>query len=217
MIETRDTGEPPFRLIHGDFLEISKFIPDESIDCIITDPPYPEMYLPLWEELGSFAMRTVKPSGFIVCYAGHIHLNKIMRYFDDAGLKFYWICSLNHTGRTKMVLPRHAIADHKPIIIYQRPPFKLPKGYFHDVLIGTGREKTRHEWEQSAPEIIPYIEAFTQEGDTVCDPFVGSGSIGESALVVNRKFLGIEIEKKYIDISQLRLANTWENRGREKD
>ena len=201
-----DVTTPNYALLHGNFLELGKLLPDDFIDCIITDPPYPEMYLPLWEELGHFAMRAMKPSGFLICYAGHIHLNKIMRYFDDAGLKFYWICSLNHAGRTKMVLPRHVIADHKPIIIYQKPPFKRVEGYFHDVLIGTGREKDLHEWQQSAPEIIPYIETFTKPGDLICDPFAGSGSVGESALKCNRIFLGIDIEEKNINICEKRLS-----------
>ena len=52
------------------------------------------------------------------------------------------------------------------------------------------------------------IKLFTQDGQTVLDTFAGSGSHGVAALKCNRKFIGMEIEKKYYDISLKRLKNT---------
>lgn len=52
------------------------------------------------------------------------------------------------------------------------------------------------------------IKLFTQEGQTVLDTFAGSGSHGVAALKCNRKFIGMEIEEKYYDISLKRLKNT---------
>lgn len=49
------------------------------------------------------------------------------------------------------------------------------------------------------------IEVFTTKGQTVLDPFTGSGSTGIAALKAGRKFIGFEIEKKYIDMSLERL------------
>lgn len=51
------------------------------------------------------------------------------------------------------------------------------------------------------------IKLFTTEGQTVLDSFAGSGSHGVAALKTNRKFIGIEIEKKYYDICYKRLNN----------
>lgn len=51
------------------------------------------------------------------------------------------------------------------------------------------------------------IEIFSIEGQTVLDPFMGSGTTGVAALKLNRKFVGIEIEKKYYDISIKRLTD----------
>jgi DNA modification methylase len=52
------------------------------------------------------------------------------------------------------------------------------------------------------------IRLFTQEGQTVLDPFVGSGSHGVAALQNNRNFVGFEIEKKYYEIAGKRLRLT---------
>ena len=51
------------------------------------------------------------------------------------------------------------------------------------------------------------IKLYTIEGQTVLDSFCGSGSHGVAALKCRRNFIGIEIEKKYYDISQKRLNN----------
>jgi site-specific DNA-methyltransferase (adenine-specific) len=50
------------------------------------------------------------------------------------------------------------------------------------------------------------IAASTDSGDTVIDPFMGSGSTGVSCMNLGRKFIGIEIEPKYFDIACERIA-----------
>ncbi len=51
------------KVLHGDFRDIE--IPNESIDHIISDPPYPREYLPLWSDLSLMASRVLKPGGFV--------------------------------------------------------------------------------------------------------------------------------------------------------
>ena len=55
--------------------------------------------------------------------------------------------------------------------------------------------------------IAHLIKLFTKSGQTVLDPFLGSGSHGVAAIETNRKFLGFEIEKKYYDIALQRIGN----------
>ena len=52
----------------GDFRDVSKDIPDNSVDLIFTDPPYSKEYLPLYEELAKLAIRILKPGGSLVFY-----------------------------------------------------------------------------------------------------------------------------------------------------
>ena len=48
--------------------------------------------------------------------------------------------------------------------------------------------------------------ASTKEGDVVLDPFTGSSTTGIAASAFKRKFIGIDMEKKYLDLSIKRHA-----------
>ena len=59
-----------FQLHHGDFAEVSRALPDASVDVIITDPPYPKEYLPLYGQLAQVAGRLLKPGGALLVMVG---------------------------------------------------------------------------------------------------------------------------------------------------
>ncbi len=50
---------------------------------------------------------------------------------------------------------------------------------------------------------------YTHEGDTILDPFMGSGSTGVACVTSGRKFIGIEIEPKYFDIACRRIEQAY--------
>ena len=59
---------------------------------------------------------------------------------------------------------------------------------------------------QKPVELLEYlIKTYTNEGDTVLDPTMGSGSTGVACRKLNRRFIGIEKEKKYFDIAKERI------------
>ena len=49
------------------------------------------------------------------------------------------------------------------------------------------------------------IKTFTREGDSVCDPCMGSGTTGVAAILSNRRFVGIEKDSRMFDLAQKRL------------
>lgn len=55
------------------------------------------------------------------------------------------------------------------------------------------------------------ILASTNEGDLILDPFNGSGTTGLAALKLNRKYIGIEKEAEYVELTKKRLKNFMEN------
>jgi len=56
-----------------------------------------------------------------------------------------------------------------------------------------------------------HIMSWSNEGDTVFDPFMGSGTTGKMAKLLNRNFIGIEIDKGYFEIARQRIEATQYN------
>ena len=54
------------------------------------------------------------------------------------------------------------------------------------------------------------IKTFTNEGDTVLDNCMGSGSTGVACVNTNRNFIGIELDKTYFDIAKNRIEECYE-------
>ena len=53
-----------------------------------------------------------------------------------------------------------------------------------------------------------HIISWSNEGDTVLDPFMGSGTTGKMAKQLNRNFIGIELDQTYFDIAKKRIEET---------
>ncbi len=68
-------------------------------------------------------------------------------------------------------------------------------------------EKPQHPTQKPVMMLERIIQAHTTEGDTVLDCFAGSGSTGVAAKNLNRNFILIEKEQKYIDLCKNRLYN----------
>ena len=73
------------------------------------------------------------------------------------------------------------------------------------------QNKTKH------PAVFPeqlandHIISWSNEGDTVFDPFMGSGTTGKMAMLNNRKFIGIELDNTYFEIAKERINKAVEN------
>lgn len=72
-------------------------------------------------------------------------------------------------------------------------------------------EKIEHLTIKPVKLISHLIRLFTQENQTVLDPFLGSGSHAIAALQNKRKFIGFEIEKKYFEIARNRIEKELKN------
>jgi site-specific DNA-methyltransferase (adenine-specific) len=65
----------------------------------------------------------------------------------------------------------------------------------------------RHPTEKPIPLMIELVDLFTQSGDLVCDPFMGSGTTGIACVRRNRRFVGIEVDQRYFDIACKRISD----------
>ncbi len=72
-------------------------------------------------------------------------------------------------------------------------------------LKGSSKEKVGHPSQKPIKLIEMLVQSATREGDLVLDPFLGSGTTALVCQNLNRNFTGIEIEQKYIEITESRL------------
>jgi len=176
----------------GDFRKLGTAIPDNSISLLLTDPPYPARYLPLWDDLGALAARVLVPGGYLVSYSGHLHLPTCMAHLEKH-LNYYWMMALLHAGQSKVVFARNLIADYKPILVYAKPPLGRNYRCFHDVVEGEKKEKALHEWQQDVRPFEELIHNFCPLGGRILEPFSGSGSVIRAAINCKRDVTAFEV------------------------
>jgi DNA modification methylase len=204
-----------YKLIYGDFIEQSlKEIPDNSIDLMLTDPPYGKEYLSLYHELANLALRVLKPGGSLVFYVGHIILDQVIKIFDEfslnkhnnsMNLQYWWILTVKHSGHHQKVYPRHVFAEWKPLLWYvkgERVNDLVISNTIGDYIESTPPSKIEHKWQQSTIEVEYIIKNLTLEKQTVLDPMMGSGTTGIASLNLGRKFIGIEIDPETFEITK---------------
>ena len=86
-----------------------------------------------------------------------------------------------------------------------------PNIFFYNVgLHNSTNDKGAFKHPAIYPESLAYdhIISWSNEGDTVLDPMMGSGTTGKVAKKLNRRFIGIDISKEYLDIAKRRIEDT---------
>lgn len=75
-----------------------------------------------------------------------------------------------------------------------------------DVFTFSPPPKKQHPCEKPTPLLERLIMAAPENPVTICDPFMGSGSTGVAAMNLEKRFIGIERERKYFDIACERIS-----------
>ena len=199
--EERQTTRPVLQGVYegldirrGDFREVLADLPDHSVDIILTDPPYTQEYLPLWDDLGAFVARVLKPTGVLLAYSGQLHLPQVIAMLTQH-LRWWWMCAIRHAGASGYIVAggRRIINDWKPLLILTPRDAPPLNAQFNDLIEGGGRQKELHNWEQSTDEAVRILQTFGQPNALVVDPFAGSGSFGRAAVQAGMRFIGAEI------------------------
>lgn len=194
----------------GRFQDVTKKFPDNYVDAIVTDPPYAEEYLDDWFDLARISKRILKPSGFLITYAGTVHLDKVMRLLNRY-LLYYWQIILDCRHEHYIVHGRNIFHAYKPILVYQKRPFKRIENWIYDVIEGTGPEKDLHKWQQSGFELEKLVKGFTEANDLILDPFAGSGTTASVCLGLKRRIILIDDKEENIKKIKERLSGTGKN------
>jgi len=190
--------EIDFRL--GDFEEVFKDVPNGSIDCIITDPPYPYEFIEVWSKLSRVAKRVLKPNGFCIAYSGQMYLPEVINRMCE-NLDYYWTFAVYHEGQTQIVNGINLMCRWKPVLIFQNGKKKIDNT-FQDYFISEQREKKGHDWQQSKTGVSYLIEMFTKPNELIMEPFAGSGTTIIAAINKNRRIIAAELDEKTYNIAK---------------
>jgi site-specific DNA-methyltransferase (adenine-specific) len=76
-----------------------------------------------------------------------------------------------------------------------------------------GMHVTKEQWDHPCPKPISWMRWLVVRGslpgETVCDPFLGSGTTGVACVQLGRAFVGVEIERRYFDIACQRIEEAY--------
>ena len=178
---------------------------DEQVDAIITDPPYPREYLPLWDELGRFAKENLKTGGVLLAMAPGPYLPQIIEMLGRH-LTYQWVLACELPGQSASAI-QSGVRNimWKPILVYRNGGDPINIG--SDLFRNNKSDKNFHEWGQGLDGYEWQVENFTQPNDIICDPFLGGGTTAIAALKHGRRFVGFDVDAESVSISKGRLKD----------
>lgn len=206
--ESLETLDERYALFCADLADAP--VADASVDCVITDPPYRQEDLAVYEVLARFALRALRPGGSLLVMTGQLHLPAVLRSLQAAGdgLRYHWaVAYLTPGGQSPQIWPRKVNTFWKPVLW-------LVKGDYAGAWVGdvsrsdtNDNDKRFHDWGQSESGMADLVDRFTSPGQTVCDPFLGGGTTGVVALRLGRRFIGLDIDEKAVETARERIAS----------
>jgi DNA modification methylase len=193
----------------GDSKELAKEIPDESIQLIHTDPPYPKEFEQVYYDMGVYAPRILKPGGSLITLCGHHQVPLVIDAMK--GLSWHWMGWMVHSGPKRTLFGYKIVCGGKPLLWFSKGPARpIDYGFWWDTkeIRGMKRDKEHHEWGQSAAYIIQDLNTLTNKDDIIFDPFAGGGTCAAVCKMLGRNYLTFEIDPEQAKIATARIAGT---------
>src|SRR5574337_75355 len=185
------------KIILGDCLEVMRGMADNSVDLAIVDPPYQQGFEIIFGEL----KRLVGNNGQILWFVQPTEL-------FDMPEKPHQVLVWEEPISPKPIFKKYrefvdlicwyAYGDYT----YNKQMWNLMNSRFNDEII---REVSLYKWEKPITLMEKLIRVHTNQGDTVLDHFLGSGTTAKAAHNLNRNYIGIEINPDYVKIAEDRL------------
>lgn len=222
-------------LFNKDCLEVMKSMNDNSVDCIITDPPYKITARGNGGNSGGMFQKKEVNNGKvfknndlditdwlsdlyrILKTESHCYImtnNKNITHYLDVIDKsdFHFIKNLIWVKDNK-IMGQTYMSQFEYIIMLRKGAHKRINNCGEsDVLCIPNKKlkgkdgKTIHDTEKPVELYKILIENSTNESDICFDPFIGIGGLGVASKLINRKFIGIELDENYFNVSCERLS-----------
>lgn len=214
-------GESRWHIEHGDCLDVLRALPDGCADAIVTDPPYGIAYKnrrgqrvvnderPFIWWLHD-AHRVLRDGGCLVCFHRWDVQDVFRQAIEWAGFRI----------RSQVVWDKlsHGMGDcssqfgpqHELMWFATKGKFRFPErrpvSVWRAAKVPAG--KMVHPTEKPLELLEGLLTSVVPKGGLVLDPFAGSGSAGAAALGRGFRFLGVELEQRYVEEGMARLGAT---------
>lgn len=198
---------PVNRILHGDCVQAMRQLPPESVDFVLTDPPYLVRYRsrdgrtvanddndrwlrPAFAEI----FRVMKPGTFCLSFYGW---NTVDRFF--AAWRAAGFAMVGHVVFRKRYASsqRFFEARHEQAYLLAKGDVRFPANPLPDVMDWHYTGNVLHPTQKAVKTLTPLVRTFCPPGGLVLDPFCGSGSSLVAARDEGRAFLGIELAAEH--------------------
>ncbi len=181
-------------------------IKDDSVNLILTDPPYPKEFIPLHDELGKFAARVLKPGGSLVAMENP---NTMYEMYEQLAkhLTYRWTIAFQMPSGGEqraldLIVQRHR---WKPVLWFSKGHIQ-PRTLADDTVTSPEKQKSVFDWQQDDVGFEALAQLFSTKGQTICDPMMGAGTTGVAAARLKRPFIGIELDSDRYTIAEGKIA-----------
>jgi adenine-specific DNA-methyltransferase len=202
-------------ILTGNCVDVLKTLPSESVDCVLTDPPYLASYRPrdgrtvkndsndAWLE-PAFAQiyRVLRKDAFCVTFYGWPAADLFLSAFRKAGFR-----PVSHLSFVKSYasFTGYTRAQHEVAYVLAKGSPAKPAEPISDVLSWRYTGNKIHPTQKPVSVLVPLVLSFSKPRSVVLDPFCGSGSSLIAARSAGRDFIGIEIDGSYVDVARRRM------------
>ena len=147
--------------------------------------------------------RVLADGAFCVSFYGWTSADKFLQAYRAAGFRAagHFVFPKRYTSRTSLVRYQHECAH----LLVKGNPW-MRDDVIGDVIDWTYSGNKLHPTQKPLSVLLPLIETFSKRGDLVLDPFSGSGSSLLAAKMLQRDWLGVELDAKYHAIAAQRLS-----------
>jgi len=200
--ETPPLEGDQYKLVVNNFQNAD--ITEESIDAIITDPPYGKEFLSLYKDLSEYAAKVLRPDAPCIVMVGQAWLESVLNNLSKY-LKYVWTMAHITPGSSTQVFGRKIKSNWKPIIFLVNG--KNECEHIKDIFTSKHKDKKFHEWGQTEEVMVHLVERFTVKNDVILDPLCGAGTTGVAAVKRERYFIGIDSDEYSIKQTAKRLKD----------
>jgi len=180
-------------LILGDCLDVMRGMPDKSVDAVITDPPYPDYYAEEYKYFDGL----LEPLNKFDCRQLIFWSAKVEFPLDYTAIHI-WDKRAGGLGSFyEKIYERNGNKEYR-MFNFISINNSVRAQFAQDKLFG-------HKSQKPIKLMIELINRYTNPGDTILDPFMGSGTTGVACVQTGRNFIGIEIDEGYYKIAEKRI------------